>query len=208
MLKLIAVCLVVAVGFAWATTAVAEGRWQKVENKANCSVWNANPQPNETVTWAGACVDGMAHGYGIEVWRFRIRGEWKTSKYEGDKRFGRSNGEGTYIAANGDKYDGEYKDGRKHGRGVFEWANGNKYDGQYKNGKRHGRGVFLYSSGNNYDGEFKDGKRHGRGVFKFPNGDECDGNWRGGKLVEMGNALRGGRQAKCYFFGGTIKYIE
>jgi hypothetical protein len=208
MLKLVVVCLVVAVGFSLATTAVAEGPWQKVENNANCSVWNASPQPNETVTWTGSCVKGMAHGYGTEVWRFQIDGAWKTSKYEGEKRFGRSNGQGTYVAANGNRYDGEYKDGKKHGRGVYVWANGNKYDGEFRDGKRHGRGVYVYGSGNKYEGEFRDGKRHGRGVFKFPNGDECGGEWRRGTLVSMGKGLREGRQAECYFSGNTIKYIK
>lgn len=183
-LKLVVVCLVVAVGFAWATTAVAEGRWRKVENKANCSVWNANPRPNETVTWTGECVSGMAHGSGTKVWRSLKAGAWKTEKYEGEMRFGRNNGQGTYV-----------------------WANGNKYDGGWKDDKKHGRGVLVFKSGNKYDGEWKDGKRHGRGVFKFPNGDECDGVWSRGKLVGMGNGSRGGRQAKCYVAGGTIKYI-
>ena len=67
MMKRIAMALL-----AWSlmtATALAEGRWQQVENKANCAVWNGEPQPNETVSWTGDCVSGKADGYGKEVWR-------------------------------------------------------------------------------------------------------------------------------------------
>lgn len=33
-----------------------------------CKVWNPNPQPNESVTWSGECVDGKANGNGILTW--------------------------------------------------------------------------------------------------------------------------------------------
>ena len=184
-LKMAVVCLVVAVGFAWATTAAAEGQWQKVENQANCSVWNANPQPNEIVTWTGACVKELAHGQGTEIWRFQESGEWRTATYKGEKRLGRYNGWGAYV-----------------------YANGNRYFGEWKYGKKHGRGVYMFKSGNKYDGYFKEGKRHGRGIFKFPNGDQCDCQWKRGKAVSIGNGLKGGHQAKCYVSGGTIKFIR
>ncbi len=89
---------------AWAltaTAAVAEGRWQQLENDPSCSVWNAHPNPSETVTWSGACVNGKAQGRGAQVWRYSEDGEWKT-----------------------EKYTGEMKDGKKHGRGVLVGANG------------------------------------------------------------------------------------
>ena len=182
--------------------------WHQVENQANCSVWNANPQPNETVTWTGACVNGRAHGLGTSVWRYQKDGAWKTGRYEGERRFGRANGQGTYVWASGNKYDGEWKDGKKHGRGVYVDANGFRYDGEFKHGKRHGRGVSRWSGGNKYDGEWKDNWRTGQGVFTFASGDWCDGEWRANKLVSTGSGERNGSPAECYGTGTKTIYFR
>ncbi|MDP6875289.1 MAG: hypothetical protein QF521_17330, partial [Alphaproteobacteria bacterium] len=77
-----------------ATTVVAEGRWQQVENKTNCEVWNAYPQPKSTVTWTGDCVNGKAEGYGEQVWRYLKDGEWKQESYAGTLRYGKEHGHG------------------------------------------------------------------------------------------------------------------
>lgn len=45
----------------------AEPDWAK-DSKNDCMIWNENPQPNETVTWSGNCVDGKAEGTGEAVW--------------------------------------------------------------------------------------------------------------------------------------------
>ena len=84
--------VLVAALVAWALTAAAalaeHGRWQQVENNPSCSVWNAYTQPNVTVTWSGACVNGKAQGRGVLVWAY------------------------------GSRYEGEFRDGKCHGRGV------------------------------------------------------------------------------------------
>ena len=94
---------------------VAEARWQQVENKANCAVWNPHPQQNETVTWTGDCVNGIAQGRGTKVWRYWEDGEWKEHTYEGDIFDGRRHGRGVYVYANCNRYDGELKDGKLTG---------------------------------------------------------------------------------------------
>ena len=48
------------------------------------------------------------------------------------------------------KYDGERKDGKTHGKGVGTLDGGHKYDGEFKNGKRHGRGVMTFDDGGGY----------------------------------------------------------
>lgn len=48
-------------------TALAEGRWRQIENKAICAVWHGNPQPNEKMTWTGGCANGKAEGRGRQV---------------------------------------------------------------------------------------------------------------------------------------------
>lgn len=177
--------------------ALAEGRWQQVENQPNCAVWNDNPQPKETVTWTGDCVNGRAEGHGKKTWRFLDNGTWKEDLYTGDMRSGKSHGRGVFIAASGGRYDGEWKDGKshghgrltdrfgvyegdirnnkKHGQGVYVWASGGRYEGGFEAGRMHGRGVKLWANGDSYDGEWKNGRKHGRGVKKWANGDRYEG---------------------------------
>ncbi len=45
------------------TAVAAEGRWQQVENKTNCAVWDPYPHSKSTVTWSGTCENGKV-GYG------------------------------------------------------------------------------------------------------------------------------------------------
>ena len=39
-----------------------EARWQPTEIDNGCLVRDALPQPDEKVTWSGACIDGKASG--------------------------------------------------------------------------------------------------------------------------------------------------
>ena len=39
-----------------------------LDSKTGCAVWNPVPLPNESVTWLGACRDGVADGPGVEQW--------------------------------------------------------------------------------------------------------------------------------------------
>lgn len=45
----------------------AEPIWIKDSTKG-CLIFDPSPQPNETVTWSGSCVDGKADGAGEIVW--------------------------------------------------------------------------------------------------------------------------------------------
>ena len=162
-----------------------EGRWQQLENNPSCSVWNANPNPSETVTWSGACVNGKAQGRGAQVWRYSEDGEWRT-----------------------EKYTGEMKGGRLHGRGVLVWANRDRYEGDWKDDKAHGRGVMVWADGDRYEGDFKDDKFHGRGVYARADGDKCEGDWREGTLLGTGKGRENGQFRKCYEDEGTIKFTD
>jgi hypothetical protein len=42
----------------------------KVDARNGCWVWNADPQPGETVTWSGRCPRGPAQGQGRGEWRW------------------------------------------------------------------------------------------------------------------------------------------
>ena len=216
-----------------ATTAVAEGRWQQVENKANCVVWNGSPQPNDTVTWTGGCVGGKGAGSGKMVVRFWNDGDWQESSYTGTLQNGKPHdhgvwvgangnryeggwedgtlaGYGVFVEANGDRYEGEYKDSKPHGKGVWILADGGKYDGDWQIGNWHGRGVFVDADGNRYEGEYKDGKRHGRGNFILANGSNCEGDWYEDELLESGKGWNANedRIMTCYFDGTGMKFSD
>ncbi len=164
-----------------------------IKSQTGCEIWNSQPEPNETVTWSGPCVNGKAHGRGRLVWyangvktslsrsvRFN-RGKDVQSGYEdttyftedgkfdgryrGQFRDGDFNGKGRYDYANGDRYIGQWKDGEINGRGTFTWKEGDRHTGEWKDGKEHGKGVQRLANGSTYRGDFVNGKRHGYGTY-------------------------------------------
>ena len=139
MAKVLGVLVVVLVAWGCATQTnvqyAEEARWQQLDNNPNCAVWNTHPEPNETVTWSGACVDGKAQGIGIEEWRYSEDGEWLEAKYTGEMKGGKAHGRGVDVWADGGRYEGEFKDGEWHGRGVFVEANGDECEGDWHEGR-------------------------------------------------------------------------
>ena len=67
------------------------------------------------------------------------------------------NGYGTYTLTSGinagSKYVGEWKDGKENGQGTYTWVsgniwlNGNKYVGEFKDAKRNGLGTYTFANG-------------------------------------------------------------
>ena len=209
--KILGVFVTALVAWVLAETAAmaAEGRWQQVENKANCAVWNEDAlkqRENIMVTWSGPCENGKAQGHGTLVVRSLEDGEWERI-FEGDYKDGRPHGRGVVVFANGGRYEGDFKDGKPHGRGVLEVASGRRYEGDFRAGLMHGRGVVVFANGLRYEGDFKDNEPHGSGVIVFANGDKCDGIWRKGKLLGTGKAWNNSqkRWGKCYWDGNAFK---
>ncbi|HJQ56860.1 MAG TPA: hypothetical protein VJ890_08130, partial [Vineibacter sp.] len=122
---------------ALASPASAQAQGWIADGRTGCRVWNADPQPNETISWSGTCQSGFAQGRGTLQW------------FKNDKP--------------SDRYEGEYRDDNQHGRGVYTWADGDRYDGEWQNGEQHGRGVYASADGDRYDGEWQNGEQHGRG---------------------------------------------
>ncbi len=54
---------------------------------------------------------------------------------------------GTFTFASGSKYVGEYRDNKINGQGTFTWTRGNKYVGEFRDGKRHGQGIQYHADG-------------------------------------------------------------
>jgi MORN repeat protein len=82
------------------------GEWIFDAN-TGCARWNPYPQPNESMTWSGKCIDGMVSGKGVVQW-FAY----------GDKT---------------DRGEGEYKDGYRNGYVIYTYASGKRVEGEWKN---------------------------------------------------------------------------
>jgi hypothetical protein len=145
--------------------------------RTGCKVWDSNPQLNETVTWSGACRNGLTQGRGVLQW-FQ---DGKPSEHgEGEWRDGMRTGHGMYTTVNGERYDGEWRNGLKNGHGVKTWPNGSRYDGEWLDNKRRGRGAEVLADGSRYDGEWRDDLPNGLGTAVWPNGTAVTGMWVNG----------------------------
>ncbi len=67
----------------------------------------------------------LRHGYGIQYWtdNAHYQGEWKYNKAEG---------KGTFWHAEGDVYSGDFKNDMANGYGEYVHLNGSKYVGDFK----------------------------------------------------------------------------
>ena len=159
--------------------------WTITENQP-CQVYNFAPQPVETVTWSGGCMDGKASGEGRKVWR----GSYGEAVYEGTMREGKDHGIGTHIWPNGERYEGEWRDGKRTGYGTHTWTDGNRYEGEFRDGKKHGYGTHTWAGGSRYEGQYRDGKKHGYGTYTWADGSRYEGQYRGGKPNGFGALTR------------------
>ena len=111
--------------------------WIATENDG-CLMHNPTPQPDETATWSGACVDDRVSGEGLAVWRHG----GGTETYEGGMKAGKRHGRGTFVTAEGNRYEGAWRDGTMDGSGTYTWSGGDRYEGNWRDGTFHGRGTY------------------------------------------------------------------
>lgn len=146
--------------------------------KTGCRIRNPAPQPRETVTWSGACPNGIAEGTGILQW---FDDDRPSDRYEGELRDGWENGQGvatsTVIA---DRYEGQWRDGWRHGQGIYTFANGDRYEGNWFEGLRAGQGTMVWEDGARYEGEWLDGKPNDQGVYVDAADAVFSGTWSRG----------------------------
>ena len=157
-------------------------RW--MADAHGCKVWDPQPEPNETVTWSGACVDGYASGRGVTVW---IENGVPDEQADGTRVAGHMQGHAVQTSPNGDKYVGEWKDDRKEGHGELTTANGARYLGDFKDDLFDGMGTLTDGAGSSYTGHWKAGQKSGRGKAKFADGTEYDGLWVNDKPLGRGD---------------------
>lgn len=99
--------------------------------RTGCKVWNAGPQPGESVQWSGNCVAGLATGTGTLHW---FKDGKPGGRYEGQYRAGKQNGRGTFYFASGNRYEGDWRDGKPDGQGTKTNTDGQVYSGTWVNG--------------------------------------------------------------------------
>lgn len=80
--------------------------WITTTNNA-CKVWNPQPQPNESVTWSGACKDGLASGKGVLHWTEDGKPD---AEFDGEYANGKRNGPGVIITPDGKRFEGFWSD--------------------------------------------------------------------------------------------------
>ena len=65
---------------------------------------------------------------------------------------------GTMTFTSGSKYVGEFKDNKKNGNGTFTFVDGSSYVGEHKDGNWHGKGTFTWANGTVESGIYADGE--------------------------------------------------
>jgi len=99
------------------------------DSNSGCRVWNPTPEESETVSWSGACRNGVGEGYGVVQW---FQDNRQIARYEGELRAGIQNGSGVLIRGD-HRYSGEFRDGKAHGVGHLT-GQGQDFTGIWKDG--------------------------------------------------------------------------
>lgn len=181
-----ALSLLVA-GSALATASLAQDKpkagWIS-DPKSGCKVWEDNVDPGQSVSWTGACVDGLASGPGTAVWTIKGKEE---DRFQGEMRGGKMNGTGTLSFPNGLRYEGTFKNGDFHGTGKLTYSNGDVYEGQFVDDDRSGQGSFTMKDGRRYVGQWKKDMPDGQGTLTRADSSSVSGTWKMGCLKEGAN---------------------
>jgi len=92
-----------------------------IRDKASgCWAANPDPDPQETISWSGRCVDMLVSGPGVLSW---YRDGNLVGRDEGNFLRGELSGQGKITFGNGARFEGEFP-----GRGVLILPNGDRID--------------------------------------------------------------------------------
>lgn len=180
--------------------APGDARLLSVEGR-DCKIWSVASGDEETATWSGLCVDGLAEGIGVAEWSIAGR---PIGRVEGHMRAGLPDGLATWIEPSGERYDGEWREGQPHGRGVYTYRDGGRYDGRWRNGMPNGHGVRTWANGDRYDGLWRDSERDGKGTLYFASGWYW-GEWRHDRPEGQGTAVINGWVHAGIWHGGCYR---
>ena len=180
--------------------------WMALANHPECYFWNSYLQKDETMTWSGACSDGLAEGEGTLITTGYSSYNTKyTTEEIGHFQNGRKYGQWVVRLSEGRVMKETYMNGILHGSYFFEWPKeGVMEEGSYANGKKHGQWVERRSNGSVTEINYMNGILHGPYVFEFPKegvmeeGSYVNGKKHGQWVLNMKN----GRMYKGSYVNG------
>lgn len=106
--------------------------WHELANLPDCYFFDPRYTPSETVTWSGACTDGIAVGPG--TMEFRPPGK-PAQEGTGTLVWGEFDGHWAWRSSDGRVWEGPYVDGERHGHWVWRWSDGTVHEGIFENGE-------------------------------------------------------------------------
>jgi hypothetical protein len=110
--------------------APCEGDGWLFDTEAGCRMWDWHPDPDDKVTWSGACHGSLKHGKGVVQWTEHGQ---PIDRFEGTYRFGRREGFGRYVWNKDHRFEGNFADNVPDGQGTVRLA-GETLTGRWHNG--------------------------------------------------------------------------
>lgn len=146
---------------------------------ADCRIFHPNPQPGQSASWSGPCVDGYASGSGVLQWTLNGQAD---GLYQGTMERGAPKGKGTRIFNDGSTLSGDFAGSGGYNSAMVErvYLNGDRYTGSWFGGAPSGQGTMALALGGSYEGQWKNGKFDGAGVITYPNGKRLEGRFKDG----------------------------
>ena len=129
--------------------------WIQLASPPGCYAWTAEIWVPGTVSWGGACIDGLASGTGTETWRLAPGNEQESI---GTYANGKKQGRWKYDLTSGGFSEGPYMNGLRHGHWVSQWL-GQFREGPYVNGVSHGVWVEQDEDGNRITIRYVNGEK-------------------------------------------------
>ena len=160
------------------------GKWLNGKWELTYGILCRTLKDGKTV-WSEKCNDVLGSKFVGDIKNMKPNGQGTVTlpneyTFTGDFKDGKFHGQGTQIFSNRDKYVGEFKSGKKHGKGTLSSTNGFKYVGEFKSGKKHGQGTLDLLDGRKYVGKFKNDKKSGSGTLTSPGGFKYVGEFKNG----------------------------
>lgn len=169
---------------------------------------------NANICELGNCKDG----YGIEITE-------NGSKYLGEFKNGKRNGQGVLYYSDNIKYVGSWRNNFRHGLGSVYISNEIAQTGTWENDKiinqssvihgcisgdcNNGFGIYLYENGQKIYTQFSEGKVINKVVCYYANGEKYIGNWYDsqrdglGILYQKDGKIAEGIWGRDFFIGET-----
>ena len=166
--------------------------WMALTSQPECYVWKSYFMVNattETLTWTGACSDGLAEGEGTLTWNYpfssgttiifeetghlqngRKHGQWVERVQQTEEGNNQPDPSGWRVS------EGPYVLGTKHGQWVErDWRGDRMRKGAYVNGKEHGQWV-IEEPRYVFKATYVNGLLHGPQFTRFSDGSTEEGS--------------------------------